>query len=319
MDARQRWPVTGGEQDVGVREAWLLGQPGLQDLLDYVEDHAISVSAVSRSELVDEWRAANDYYHELELREAGAADAIEIRDLDRDCAELADEVRADPRYRRAFDKVPTRFAMVELDRLVVAQSHIDLDHAERLKDRAGDLLSAEALFRFCQPLGDFEAPVQIRKADGRRYLFSSASSDLRFHECLLLKPEELADHVAYGSVTGAIGLVVGFGSNFLSVIQSDSRLLLHNGHHRAYALRAMGIRYAPCIVQTATRGEELSLLAASKVMASPSFYLRAGRPPLLKDFFERRLHKVLQVRKTQQVIEISIEVKDYSVRTLDDT
>ncbi|ACL63144.1 hypothetical protein [Methylobacterium nodulans] len=318
MDARQHWPMTHGEPQVGVREAWLLGQPGLQDFLDYVEDHAVGVAALSRSALVDEWRAANDYYHHLELNEAGAADAIEVRDLDPTCAELADAVRADPRYRRAFDKVPTRFAMVELDRLVVAQSHIDLDHADRLQARAGDRLNAQALFRFCQPLGDFEAPVQIRQAGARRYLFVSASSDLRFHECLLLKPQDLANHAAFGSVSGAVGLIVGFGSNFLSVVQSESRLLLHNGHHRAYALRAMGVRFAPCIIQTATRGEELGLLASSKVMASPSFYFRAARPPLLKDFFEPRIRKVLQVRRTSQVIELSFEVKDYSVRSLDD-
>ncbi|WP_336490607.1 hypothetical protein [Methylobacterium nigriterrae] len=315
MDARQQWPVTCRGQGAGVREAWLLGQPGLQDFLGYVEDHTVGAPAVSRSELVDEWRAANDYYHHLELNEAGVADAVEVRDLDADYADLVEEVRADPRYRRAFDKLPTRFAMVELDRLVVAQSHIDLDHAERLVARADDLLSAEALFRFCQPLGDFEAPVEVQKAGPRRYLFTSASSDLRFHECLLLKPQDLAEHVAFGSVSGAIALVVGFGSNFLSVVQSDTRLLLHNGHHRAYALRAMGIRYAPCIVQTATRGEELGLLASSKVMASPSFYFRAARPPLLKDFFEPRLRKVLQVRRTSQVIELSFEVKDYSVRS----
>jgi hypothetical protein len=318
MDAREKWPLARHEQGTSIREAWLLGQPGLQDFLDYVEDHALRISTVPRSELVDEWRAANDYYHRLELDEAGAADAVEIRDLEPECIRLAEEVRADPRYRRAFDKVPTRFALVELDRLVVTQSHIDLDHAERLKARAGAPQSAEALFRFCQPLGDFEAPVRVQKAGPRRYLFSSASSDLRFHECLLLRPEDLAEHVAYGSISGAISLVVGFGSNFLSVVESDRRLLLHNGHHRAYALRAMGIRYAPCIVQTATRGEELGLLASSKIMASPSFYLRAARPPLLKDFFEPRLRKVIQVRRTSQVIELSFEVKDYSVRTLND-
>ena len=62
-------------------EAWLLGQPPLDSYLDHVAKTVASRTRATRSELVDEWRKANDYYYELEITEAGQADQIEILEL----------------------------------------------------------------------------------------------------------------------------------------------------------------------------------------------------------------------------------------------
>jgi hypothetical protein len=107
--------------------------------------------------------------------------------------------------------------------------------------------------------------------------------------------------------------MVGYGSNFLNVIQSDGRLLLHNGYHRAYALRELGVTHAPCIMQTATRRDELNLVASRSVLEDPAFYLKAARPPLLKDFFDPRLRKVLRVPKILRVVELSFEAKEFEI------
>jgi hypothetical protein len=104
--------------------------------------------------------------------------------------------------------------------------------------------------------------------------------------------------------------MVGFGSNFVNAIQSDDRLLLHNGHHRVCALRALGITHAPCIVQTVTRLDELRLVASRSVQDDPGFYFRSKRPPLLKDFFDPRIRKIVPVRSMANVVEVSIEVTE---------
>ncbi len=96
----------------------------------------------------------------------------------------------------------------------------------------------------------------MRRAGSNRYLFWSESSDFRFHEAALLDPSQVQNYRPYGAIGSGLGLVIGYGSNFLSAIRAENR---HNGYHRAYTLRSLGFTHAPCIVQTVTRGEELGL------------------------------------------------------------
>ena len=112
---------------------------------------------------------------------------------------------------------------------------------------------------------------------------------------------------------GILGLKVGYSSNFLSVIESDKRMVLHNGHHRAYALRAMGYTHAPCIIQTVTRTDELNLVASREVTEAPAHYFKSARPPLLKDFFNSRIRKVFQLPRILRMVEVSFEVREFEV------
>ena len=312
MDARQEWTSEANHKFDD--ELWLLGQPPLHDYLRYAEDMTIQGAGAERADLVDEWRAANDRYYDLAESEPGIADTVEIRDLPVELGPLAAEVRADGRYRRAFDSLPTRFAIVELDKLVVSQQHVNLTHADRLKSRLGLAPSRETLFRFCLPLERPQALVQSRRMGSRRFLFWSESSDLRFQEAARLNPEQVCDYDAFGPMAGVIGLAVGYGSNFLNLIQSDNRLLLHNGHHRAYALRDMGITHAPCIIQTVTRTDELNLVASQDVCEMPAFYFKAPRPPVLKDFFDPKLRKVFRTPRIVRAVEVSFEVREFETR-----
>ena len=295
-------------------EACLLGQRSLRKYLDYVDDMVVGGKELNRAALVDEWRAASDYFFDLEESEANFADTVDVRDLDPALQPLAEAVESDSRFRRTFDVLPTRFAMVELDKLIVSQSHVNLDHGRRLQARLGAAPTPEKLFKFCQPLDRKETPVNVRKTGSKRYMFWSQSSDLRFLEAALLDPAQIKKYDSFGPLGGAVGLMVGFGSNFLNVIQSDKRLLIHNGHHRAYALRALGITHAPCIIQTVTRRAELGLVASPEVADAPEFYFASARPPMLKDFFDAKIRKVMRVQRIMRVIELSFEVKDYEVR-----
>jgi hypothetical protein len=303
----------GDESHSTQEEIWLLGQPPLRRYLGFVEEMAVGGDVADRSALVDEWRKANDYYHELEESEAGIANQVECRDLDPALAALAEEIKGDARYRHTFDSVPTQFGMVELDRLVVFQTRVVRPFVDDLTSRLGPAPSPETLFRFCLPPVHPEAPVRIRRVGSQRYVFSSESSDFRFHEPVLLGPEQVRDYHSFGPIAGIVGLVVGFGSNLLNVIRADDRLLLHNGYHRACALRALGITHAPCIIQTVTRRDELDIVAKREIADDPAFYFKAARPPLLKDFFDPKIRKVLRVHRRVKMIEVNFEVRDFIV------
>jgi hypothetical protein len=311
MDAKTAWLPGLKEQTAHSEEAWLLGQPPLQRYLDYMQDTAIGGAEASRSALIDEWRTANDYWYELEQSQAGVADSVEIRDIDSSLQPCIDEVMASDRYRRGFHELPTRFAMVELEKLIVSQRHVDIHHTERLKARLAGDTSLQQLFWFCMPVRNEEAPVDMRRLGSKRFLFWSKSSDFRFHEAALLKPSQISDYDPFGPVGAAIGVMLGYGSNLLNAVQSDNRLLLHNGHHRAYTLLEMGFTHAPCIIRTVTRRDELNLLVSADAASDPSFFFRAARPPMLKDFFDPRIRKVVKVPKLMRLLEISIEVKEH--------
>jgi hypothetical protein len=294
-------------------ERWLLGQPPLKKYLDFVDDVGIREAVGDRASLVDAWRMANDYYDELEKQEASIADTIECMPLDASLAPLAAAMHADPRYRRTFDTLPTRIAMVELDRLVVCQNHVTQTFVEELKLKLGPGPDPQSLFRFCLPVGEYSAPVQIRSVDSKRFVFQSESTDFRFHEALLLRPEQIQNYNTFGEVASVLGLVVGFSSNFLNAICDDdsNRLLLHNGYHRACALRELGITHAPCVIQTVTRRDELDIIAKPIVARDPGYFFNAPRPPLLKDFWNPRISKLLQIKRVRRTIELSFEIRDY--------
>jgi hypothetical protein len=294
-------------------EIWLLGQPPLRRYLSYVEDMVVGGAAADKAKLADEWRTANDYYYELEESEAGIADQVEHSELESSLTPLIDAIKADPRFIHTFDAMPTSFEMVELDKLVVYQPFVTLDFVDNIKMRLGPVPSAEQLFRFCLPTEHPEAPVQIQRVGSRRFVFASESTDIRFHEPVLFERGRITDYDSFGPVVGVVGLVVGFGSNLLNVIRSDNRLLLHNGYHRACALRAAGITHVPSIVQTVTRLDELDVVARREITDRAAFYFRAKRPPLLKDFFDPKIRKVFRVHRQMRMIEVNFEVRDYMV------
>lgn len=289
--------------------SWLLGQPHLEDYLDFVKRKAVGGSAASPDVLADEWRAANDLYHDLEQDEAGAADTIECRPLDRGLEELASALQAEPYYRASFDTLPTTIVMVELDKLIVSQTDIANSFSQERARRLGAQPTPEQLFRFCLPAKRENPPVRIQRLGSSRYLFSSLSTDLRAHDLLLLRPGQVLDAGSTGPLAGMVALPVGFGSNFLTAIRSDNRVLLHNGHHRAYTLRALGVTHAPCIVETVSRTSELRVTAGERIANDPAFYFRAARPPMLKDFFNAALVKKLLVRPMETMIEVELNVR----------
>jgi hypothetical protein len=302
------------QSDVVRDEICLLGQPPLRRYLNFMRDEVVGGESADRRALVDEWRRVNDYYGELEESEAGIADKIEVLDLDHVLAPLVAEAMADPRYRHAFDTFPTSFAWVELDRLVIYQTRVTQQFVEALKSRLGPAPDPETLFRFCLPPECPGVPVEIRRIGQERYVFACESTDFRFLDAALLRPDQVRDYASAGPISGVVGLVVGFGSNFLTAIRHENRLVLHNGYHRACALRALGITHAPCIIQTVTRRDELQVAAKRTVAEDPAFYFVAKRPPLLKDFFDPRIRRVLRVHKTLTMIEVSFEVQEHGVR-----
>lgn len=291
---------------------WLLGQPELEDYLDFVKRKVVGGDQLPAKALSDEWRTANDLFHALESAEAGIADSIECRPLPPESEAAQQQLRADRYFRAAYDALPATIEMVELDKLIVSQNHVAPLFAEEQARCLSPHPSLDALFRFCLPLTRESPTVRMQRLSSERYLFSCASSDLRAQDAILLHSEQCVGIDSHGPIAAMVGLAVGFGPNFMTAIRSDSRLLLNNGYHRAYGLRALGITHAPCIVETVTRVSELRLTASHSVTSNPAFFFRASRPPLLKDFFNPALTKRLAVRPMETTIEVEVKMRSWT-------
>jgi hypothetical protein len=308
-DVRESDGATGQDEDHA--QIFLLGASSLGPFLQFVDDAAVEGAVPDRAALTSAWRAAVDHYEELERTEAGIALEGDHRDLDPGLAALAAQVKSHPSYRRTFDTLPSSFGMVELDRLIVYQTSVTRNYVDELRARIGPTPDPAAVFRICLPLDVPPPPVQVQRAGPRCFVFRCESTHFRFREPALLTAHRGASRHDLEAVAGVVGLAVGFGSNLLNVVRVGNRYLLNNGYHRAYALRALGLSHAPCVIQTATHVDELQVVVNRRVAAQAPFFLESARPPLLKDFFDPKLCKVLPIRRRVRHIEIRFEISDF--------
>src|SRR5262249_4350786 len=132
-------------------------------------------------------------------------------------------------------------------------------------------------------------------------------------ETVHLLPEQLKDYQSVGPVAAAVGLVVGFGSNYLNAISSESRLVLNNGHHRVYALRELGVTHVPCIIHHVQRREELNVVAAGTLLRNPDAYLKVARPPVLKDYFDARLCRRVHLVAVRKQVKITFTIEESEI------
>jgi len=293
--------------------AYLYAHVPLNDFLNYMTEQSVGPSAPDARQLAEEWRGANAHFQNLQQTEAGWADGAAVGSIPRALEPLIRQVAADAIFRRSFSAVPGEIGMVELDRVVASQKSINLSHVERLKAELGPNPTAEAVFRASLP---FDHPVPEYRS-GRvgkdSYVFVSESNDLRFLESVLLPPEQLTDYRPLGPLAGVVGVMVGYGSNFLNCLALERRLVLNNGFHRAYALRALGVTHVPCVVQRLSTRGDLESVGRPAIRRDPDTFFGLARPPVMKDFFDPRLsrtvcrrHRTRQVRVTFTVEELDV-------------
>jgi len=256
-----------------------------------------------------EWRDANDRVRELESSEADVAAPTAVEDLPAAVRDLEMQVRRDPMFARSFSYVPSEIKMVELDTLVVFQKVIDLAFVRTIQEALGKAPTTQEIFKLCFPIERALPLFRVQRVAQNVHVFVSPSNDLRFLEPILLDPSQLEGYVAPAPVIGIVGLVVGFSANYMQAVEAENRLVLHNGSNRAYALRELGIKKVPCIVQRVTRREELELVGSAELVKDPDRYLKAARPPLLKDYFDPALRKIVRVPRTARLVKLTFGVE----------
>lgn len=292
---------------------FLVGRPPIGEFIGFVRARAVDGHMIDQAQLADEWRVANDRVRELEREEANLADGPPIARLPEGLQDLNEELHNDPIIQHAFRMFPTEVGIVELDRLVVFQKFINLRYVEELKELLGPEPDQRSVFRVSLSLDRIDPPVRHMQTGPNNFSFVSASNDFRFLEAPLLKPSQVRGYSSTGAVTAFLALAIGYGSNCLNAFHIENRLILNNGSHRAYALRDLGIKHAPCLVQQITRRDELEIAGVRDVHRHPERYLQTPRPPLLKDCFDPLLRKLVKVPRKHRMVKVSFGVEQTDI------
>lgn len=294
---------------------YLLGRPQLSEDLGFLSAQASFGEPVDLRAVAEAWRAANDVVVRLQREEAGCADDPPLGALDPAVFEVRDRLLADVAFRNTMAVIPLDVKMVDLDRLIVPQKHLDLTKALRLADGIPPEPDARALFDLCMPFERMREEVRCLRTSNDSFVFASTSHDLRFLDVMLLDSASVHGHAAPGVVSNALGIMVGYSLNCLTAMHIQNRLILINGTHRAAALRMAGIRHAPCVIQKITRPEERMLVGSREVNRNPGEFLNIPRPAMLKDFLDPRLHTTVRMsnRVRQVKVTFSVEALDAPV------
>jgi len=285
-----------------LREPWafLLGRPPIDEYLSFLIQ-ASPGQNVDIQAAAEDWRRAEAVIDELTVSEAGAADGRAESALPTELASRASRYLSDPAVAATFAVLPARVGLVSLDDLIVFQRQISLRYAGELQTVIGDWdVADERLFNFCFGVDQSQPPINRMQVAANAFVFQSISTDARFLGAALIDASQVTGYVPGGRATSAIVLFVGYGVNALSVININGRLVLNNGSHRAYALKAAGVAQVPAVIQDVAHEHELSVV--SHVQQNQQLYLHNQRPPMLKDFFNPALHHVIEApRRSRQV------------------
>jgi len=292
---------------------FLIGRPPIGELLGFIRTMAVDGQTSDLATVTEEWRAANDHVLQLERDEAGIADNPTVTPLATSLNSLADAVKADPVFGRAYRFVPSDVAIIDLNQVVVFQKFINLSYVDQLKNRLGANPSLEAVFHFALPLQPERPQFQRMQNAPNMYSFLSTSTDFRFLDAQMLLPQAVPSFESTGHPVAILGLAIGYGSNFLNVYHVENRLVLGNGSHRAYALRDLGITQIPCLIQRVTRREELELVATGDFAGNPDRYLKSSRPSMLRDYFDPALRKIVPVYRKNQIVRVQFGIEQTNI------
>lgn len=302
------FPSPGELPDDRDEELHLLSNTSLDDLIDFVRRRTIGGDRIDKVDIADPWRAAAAHARELQKLEGGLADVPQVAPLPPELQGHVEQLAALPNFQKTFSSVPVSFGMVKLEDLIVTQEKLSRRSMEPMLKLPQAPLPLDQLAASCLPLTPPEADFQVALQESRRVILTSDTHDTRFLGAQLIDPTQVKGLTVTGHPQAIVALSVGYSTNVLNVIRWGKRLVLNNGYHRAYALRARGVTHAPCLIQICAEWEEVGLAGGGAMYDNGDLYFSSPRPPMLKDFFDPKLAIVYPTRRQKREIRLSWDV-----------
>ncbi len=181
-------------------------------------------------------------------------------------------VRARPVFQSLFQNYEAEFALVDLASLVPVQPHVDFSFA---LEATADLSGQHALADLCLPT----APQALDVWGGVTDANGSGAFTVCSYDLNLIVSEVHMDTTPSLKVSFTLSKT----AVFLIVVETQGRLFLKDGTHRAVGLLARGFAKAPCVLLRGAPPRSIPDYLPAETQFGPS-------PPLLSDFLDGQLY-----------------------------
>jgi hypothetical protein len=305
-------PGDGAGTNEARRELWISAFAGRTELESYLR----AFGADDRPELIDEalerWDEQRKRLDELVAREAGSPIVLSIEPVPDEYVPLLDAYATEDAFKQAFPDAEWEYGLVELDGLVPLRKHVNLEYADQLVTSYGAPPTLEALIQICLSPTKHPEPLEHALVSPDVYEFRSERPDLRLLGSAVrrIDPSDVRAASAGLPVIGVLAFV-GFGPLVVSAAPVGDRLALLDGLHRAYALRAVGVKKIPVVVR---RDQAVvNALQDDRVEFSLDELQTMERPPLLRDFFDPELSMTFRIKPQRKALTLRLEVGERSL------
>ncbi len=292
----------------------LMGTTGLADFLAFAREFADltvpgtgAVGGSTPMDLSEAWREAADIYQAVAIAEAYPEELPGVFPLPDGMKAHCEAFLGTPHVQREFDQVPVAFGMVPLAHLIVALPRINMTTVAAHGQAIGaGTITDLALAQLCLPLQAPSHALQLLEQRGDSATFASDNHDARLLQARAL---EGVVPIGRGHVAQTLALEIGFPGNVLTVVRYQNRLILNNGYHRALALLKRGVTHVPAVIQVCRHWDHVGLVGGADLYNNKAAYIACERPPLLRDFLDRRLCVSFAVPRLRRYLRIRYEIE----------
>jgi hypothetical protein len=295
------------------RQQYLFAFATQAEVRHYVRTQTVREELERLAQILDTWRDVQPRVAEIVRCEAGIVDTIRLTEIPEQHEAKIEGFAGDKLFQKTFSQLPTGFAMVEIDKLIAPQRTVNLDYVNRLVTKYTKEPTLDELLDICvSPKREMD-PIQHLEVAPNTHVFSSPNSDVRFLGAFVkqLAHEDLEHAVFGGLPAAAVIAFVGYGGAPINVFTCGNRVVLNNGFHRVFALRSIGVREIPVVIQRVTNAQ---LEFPPQVAGLPREYLLGvNRPVVMKDFFEDGFAITLRVRERLRAVTLGIACNQHDV------
>jgi len=164
----------------------------------------------------------------------------------------------------------------------------------------------DSLFSFCLPEPGMKAKVsgtidRVNKA----ITFSSPNPNLRIGNPLVIDLDVPAAPGLPSQKEKYLGFTIGFGTQFVRVVECNGRCFLQDGYHRCYSLLLRSIHTVPCVFIRVRKVLEFAEIGAAVAGYLSSEILFGDRPPFLVDFLDDSVTAIANRVAQQRVVRVA--------------
>ena len=287
-------------------ELHLIGITHLGEFLQFVRQRSISGRQRDEYQVAQLWRDSAVYFETLQNTESSIIQKPKILPLPKAVQKHIDRLVQLDSFKSTFASVPISFGLVPLNQLVCSQFDMTVSTLSALKETLPLKANALALAKLCLPLAPAHGNCVLGREASSEYIFHSDSHDLRYLGAQIVNVNDINNYHPKGHAQAAVVLGVGFSTNVLNAVRYADRLVLNNGYHRALALLALGYTHAPCVIQVCSQWEDVALCAMSEVSENAELYFTKKRPPLLRDYLDKKLTSLWPVKPVRRQLTLKV-------------